>query len=64
VSLVLERLVVAARRERHNRGATMESALGKTVQVISQMTGLGTMGSFLLIGLILLFILFKIIDKA
>ena len=42
----------------------MDSILGKTVLAISQTLGIGTMETYLLIGVILLITVYKIIDLA
>ena len=42
----------------------MDSILGKTVMTISHTLGIGTMETYLLIGVILLFAVYKIIDLA
>jgi hypothetical protein len=56
--------IITVRRKKRNRRASMNSVFTQTVQAISHETGLGTMGSSLLIGLAVLYILYKIIDKA
>jgi mannose/fructose/N-acetylgalactosamine-specific phosphotransferase system component IID len=42
----------------------MDSILSKTVLVISQTLGIGTTETYLLIGAVLLFTVYKIIDLA
>jgi hypothetical protein len=56
--------IVTVRHKKRNRRASMDSVFAQTVQAISHATGFGTTGSILLIGLALLYILYKIIDKA
>ena len=42
----------------------MDSILGKTVLAISQTLGIGMMETYLLLGVVLLFTVYKIIDLA
>jgi hypothetical protein len=42
----------------------MDSILGKTVLAISQTLGIGTMETYMLLGIVLLFTVYKIIDLA
>ncbi|MEN8108979.1 MAG: hypothetical protein ABFS22_13365 [Pseudomonadota bacterium] len=42
----------------------MDSILGKTVMTISHTLGIGTLETYLLIGVVLLFTVYKIIDHA
>ena len=42
----------------------MDSILGKTVLAISHTLGIGTMETYVLIGVVLLFTVYKIIDLA
>jgi len=42
----------------------MDSILGKTVMTISHALEIGTLETYLLIGVVLLFTVYKIIDRA